>query len=257
MGGETVQGFHRAGRAGRRRRTGNAAKLVGLEVEGRPTIRHGCPIFKDGERIGQVTSGPLSPDLLGGASSLGLGFVASAHARDDGVLRIGVRGARHDARIVPYPFRERRVRDDARVDTLSPYGLRYGEDHLWVEAVSDGQATIGLTDFGQRHLGEALFIEPPAPGDRIVRGSPFGWIDAYRTPFDLIAPVSGTVVAVNASAVERPSDVNRYPYARDGLIRIEPGDGGEISTLAGFAAYTETTRRLERYDSWSRDLRLT
>ena len=236
---------------------GTPRKLVGLEVEGRATIRHGYPVFRDGERIGRVTSGPLSPELLGGASSLGLGFVASAHARDGGVLQIGARGARLDARIVPYPFRKRRVRDDARVDTLSPYGLRYGEDHLWVGAVSGGRAAIGLTDFGQRHLGEALFFGPPAPGDRIVRGSPFGWLDAYRKPFDLIAPVSGTVVAVNASAVERPGDVNRYPYARDGLIRIEPDDAGEISALAGLAAYAEATRRLERYDSWSRELRTT
>ena len=56
---------------------GTPRKLVGLEADGCRTIRHGYPIFKDGERIGQVTSGPLSPDLLGGASSLGLGFVAS------------------------------------------------------------------------------------------------------------------------------------------------------------------------------------
>ncbi len=236
---------------------GTPRKLVGLEVEGRATIRHGYPIFRDGERTGRVTSGPLPPELVGGASSLGLGFVASAHARDGEALQIDARGARLDARIVPYPFRKRRVRDGARVDTLSPYGLRYGEDHLWVGAVSEGRAAIGLTDFGQRHLGEALFFEPPAPGDRIVRGSPFGWLDAYRRPFDLIAPVSGTVVAVNASAVERPGDVNRYPYARDGLIRIEPDDAGEISALAGLAAYAEATRRLERYDSWSRDLRLT
>ena len=236
---------------------GAPRKLVGLEMAGRVTIRHGYPVFRDGERIGRVTSGPLSPDLVGGAASLGLGLVARAHAGDGGVLQIGVRGARHDARIVPYPFRERRVRDDARVDTLSPCGLRYGEDHLWIGAESDGRATIGITDFGQRYLGEALSAVLPAPGDRIVRGSPFGWLDAYRRPFDLIAPVSGTVVAVNAAAVERPGDVNRYPYARDGLMRIEPDDAGEIPALAGFAAYTETTRRLERYDSWSRDLRLT
>lgn len=236
---------------------GTPRKLVGLEADGCRTIRHGYPIFKDGERIGQVTSGPLSPDLLGGASSLGLGFVASPHAQDGNAIQIGVRDAHYDAGIIAYPFRERRVRDDARVNTLSPYGLRYSEDHLWVGTEPGGRATIGLTDFAQRDLGEMLFVELPTPGNRIVRGSPFGWLDAYRKPFDLIAPLSGTVVAVNTSVVDRPSDANRYPYARDGLIQIEPGDTGEISELVHMAAYTEITRKLERYESWSRDLRLT
>ncbi len=237
--------------------SGAPRRLVGLAVDGRRTIRHGCPILKDGEEVGRVTSGPLPPELPGGADSLGLGFVASAHARDGAALRIDVRGERHDARIVPYPFMERRVRDDAQVATLSPFGLRFSEHHLWAREETGGQVTVGLSEFGQRDLGEVLFARLPEAGDRIVKGSPFGWLDAYRRPFDLIAPLSGTVAAANAPVLGRPGDVNRFPYARDGLVRVEPDGSGGLGDLVDPAAYTRITRGLERYETWSRDLRLT
>lgn len=236
---------------------GAPRKLVGLEVEGCHTIRHGYPIHKNGEEIGHVTSGPLSPQLVHHSSSLGFGFVSSAHAQDNDVLEIDARGDRYSARIVTYPFCERRVRNDANVETYSPYGLFFSEDHLWVRKENDGRVIVGLTDFGQRDLGEVLFVKLVETGDQITRGMALGWLDTYRKPFEVAAPVSGTVVSVNASVVERPSDVNRFPYARSGLVQLEPSNLDELEELIQFAAYMDITRNLERYETWSQELRLT
>ena len=236
---------------------GVTRKLVGLEIQGHQTIRHGYPILKDGKQIGHVTSGPLSPQLLGGTASLGLGIVERAHAQDNDLFEIDARGNRCDARIVSAPFCERHVRDDAKVHTLSPYGLRYSTEHLWLREEHGGLVTVGLTDFGQHDLGEVLFVNSPEPGDSIVKGSPFGWLDTYRKHFDAISPVSGTIASVNASITARPSDVNKYPYDRQGLVQIEANDSSELDDLMPFPDYMEFARSLERYEVWSQDLRLT
>ena len=204
-----------------------------------------------------MTSGPLSPQLLGRSSSLGFGFVSSAHAQDNDVFEIDVRGDRYSARIVAYPFCERRVRDDAHVLTHSPYDLMFSENHLWVRNEKDGRVTVGLSDFGQRDLGEVLFVSLPNTGSQVSRGAGLGWLDTYRRPFDLTAPVSGTVVSVNASAIEQPSDVNRFPYARTGLVQLVPSDPDELKDLIEFPAYMDIVRKLESYETWSQDLRLT
>ena len=236
---------------------GTSRILVGLEVDGRHTIRHGYSILKNGEEVGHVTSGPLPPQMLNRPSSLGLGFVASAHAHDNDVFEIDARGGRFNARIVSVPFCERRVRDDAKVRTLSPHGLRFSEDHLWAQEEKDGRVTIGLTDFGQRDLGEVLFVKLAEMGEHIAKGSSLGWFDTYRKPFDLIAPLSGTIVSINASVIERPGDVNKFPYARNGLVQLNPSDRGELDDLMPFLAYMDATRELERYETWSQELRLT
>jgi len=236
---------------------GVSRKLVGLEIEGCQTIRHGYPILKNGKKIGHVTSGPLSPQLLGSTSSLGFGVIESSHAQDNDLFEIDARGNRYMARIVSAPFCERHVRDDAKIHTLSPYGLRYSTHHLWVRDDNAGILTVGLTEFGQRDLGEVLFVHPPKPGDSIVKGSPIGWLDTYRKHFDIITPVSGTIVSANASIAARPSDVNKFPYLRDGLVQIESSIPGELDELMPFPAYMDFTRNLERYETWSQELRLT
>tara|TARA_A100001037_G_scaffold150700_2_gene136106 strand:+ start:5361 stop:6911 length:1551 start_codon:yes stop_codon:yes gene_type:complete len=236
---------------------GVARKLVGLEIEGSQTIRHGYRILKNDKEVGLVTSGPLSPQLLGGASSFGLGFVSIEHARDNDTFEIDVRGHRVTARVVSTPFCERRVRDSARVETLSPYALHFSEEHVWVHEDDTGMLTIGLTEFGQRQLGEVLHSSFAKPADKVTKGSSLGWLDTYRKPFDLISPVSGEIASIVTSVGKMPSDINKFPYARNGLIRIEPSDPHELKDLMPLSAYMHLTRDLERYEVWSQELRLT
>ena len=236
---------------------GVTRKLVGLEIDGNQTIRHGYSILKNGIEVGHVTSGPLSPQLLGGTSSHGLGFIAIEHSQDNDNFEIDVRGRRVAARIVSTPFRERRVRDEAKVRTLSPYALRYSKEHLWICEGETGVLTVGLTEFGQRQLGEVQFASFSRPGTKVSKGTSLGWLDTYRKSFDIISPVSGIITSVETSVQERPRNINRFPYYQSGIMRIEPSDPRELQTLMPFSDYINHIRYLDRYEVWSQELRLT
>jgi aminomethyltransferase len=239
------------------RESGVERKLIGLEIRPPHTMRFGYPIYKDGRRIGHVTSGPLSPALLNRDASLGLGFVAAEHSAVGSELEIEIRGRRIPSRVVSTPFCKLRVKDDARVETYSPYALRFTPAHVWVKRESEGVCTVGITDFCQRDLGEALFAELPRVGSRAVAGTALGWVDTYRKPFELIAPLSGTVVEANAAVTRRPNHINMFPYARAGLVQIRAANQREYDQLLSYRDYLQRVRELQRYENWAKDQRTT
>jgi len=239
------------------RESGVRRKLVGLEIQVADTMRYGYAIYKDGRRIGHVTSGPLPPALLNRQISLGLGFVSAEHSAVGTDLEIEIRGRRVPCRVVATPMCKLRVKDDARVDTYSPYELQYTPAHVWVKRENDGVYTVGVTDFCQRDLGEVLFAELPKIGSGISAGSALAWIDTYRKPFDVVAPVSGTVVEVNTAVIVRPSYINMFPYARAGLMRMRVENDKAYDGLLSYQDYRGRVRELRRYENWSNDQRTT
>jgi aminomethyltransferase len=239
------------------RESGVPRKLVGLQTQVPHTMRYGYPIYKDGRRIGHVTSGPLSPALLNREASLGLGFVSAEHSAVGTDVEIEIRGRRVASRVVPKPFCKLRVKDDARVETYSPYELRFTPVHVWVKRDSEGVYTVGMTDFCQRDLGEVLFAELPKVGSRACAGTALAWIDTYRKAFDVLAPLSGTVMEVNAAVTARPNHLNMFPYARAGLIRIRAENDKAYDNLLSYEDYLRRVRELRRYENWSNDQRTT
>ena len=237
--------------------SGVRRRLVGLEVHGTATIRNGHLIYRGGQKIGHVTSGPVSPALAG--RNLGLGYVASEHAAVGTEVEIDIRGTKHKAHIAAMPFAPRRVRDEPLHNTYSPCALRFSPSHLWARIGEDGPdvVTLGLSDFGQRTLGDILCVELPAPGTRVAKGSVVGWIDTYRKPFDIVAPVTGEVIERNGAVLEHPAHVNAYPYAREGMLKIRIPAPHEYDEMIDFAQYSALTRRLQHYDEWSKEQRMT
>ena len=144
--------------------------------------------------------------------------------------------------------------------TRSPYDVRFSESHVWV-GLEDGAAdvlAIGISDFGQRSLGDILCVDLPKVGDRVTQGSPVGWLDSYRKAFDIISPVSGEVIEINQAVVQHPAHINAYPYARAGLLKMRVTTTlREYEGLLRFEAYADLLRRLERYDEWTEDRRMT
>ena len=236
---------------------GVARKLVGLEVQGHRTIRNGYPILSGGQQVGKVTSGPLSPDLCG--RNLGLGYVVTARAAIGTELEIAVGDAKCKARVVAMPFCQRRVREEPAVSTFSPYALRFSESHVWAHADegADIVVAIGLSDFGQRTLGDLLSVDLPKVGERIKRGAAAARVDGYRRALELASPVTGEVVAVSEALMEQPARINAYPYARAGVIQVRVESRREYEDMMRFADYAQLVRRLQQYDEWSRERRMT
>jgi len=118
--------------------------------------------------------------------------------------------------------------------------LKFTGDHLWVR-VEGRRAQVGLSEYAQDELGEVIAVELPDVGDPVEKGESFGEIESVKTVSDLIAPVSGTVSAVNAELEDHPSLVNEDPYHEGWLVELELSDKNEIEDLMDPDEYEEFT----------------
>jgi glycine cleavage system H protein len=132
---------------------------------------------------------------------------------------------------VAKPKKQKREADPVTV-------LRFSDDHLWVRAEAE-RAQVGISDQGQDSLGEIIAVELPDVGDSIERGEPFGELESVRTVHELLAPVSGTVRAVNGELEDHPSLANEDPYHEGWLIEIELADENELENLMATEDYEE------------------
>lgn len=120
----------------------------------------------------------------------------------------------------------------------TPKDLRYSEEHEWVK-VEDGKVRIGITHFAQSELGDIVFVELPQVGDEIKTDDPFGSVESVKTVSELYAPISGTVVEVNADLEDSPEFVNESPYEKAWMIVVEPADASEVEKLMTEEQYEE------------------
>src|SRR6478735_5295966 len=94
---------------------------------------------------------------------------------------------------------------------MYPSELKYTKDHEWIR--TDGaEATVGITDFAQRQLGDVVFVELPEVGRTLKQHEVFGTIESVKAVSELFAPVSGEVVAVNPALGTHPESVNAKPH---------------------------------------------
>ena len=117
--------------------------------------------------------------------------------------------------------------------TKIPSDLRYTKDHEW-SRLEDGNVRIGITDYAQEELHEVVIIELPSVGDQVKKNERFGTVDSVKATSDLIAPISGEVVAVNDALEEAPELVNNDPYGEGWMIIIKPADPKDVDELLGF-----------------------
>jgi glycine cleavage system H protein len=117
-----------------------------------------------------------------------------------------------------------------------PDDLRYHREHDWVRLDGD-EATFGITWYAQDALGEVVYFEPPAVGDRITADSPYGELESVKAVSDVIAPLSGEVTAINDAVVETPDLVNSDPYGEGWLARVRLDDAADANDLLDAAAY--------------------
>lgn len=117
-----------------------------------------------------------------------------------------------------------------------PAELRYTKDHEWVRL--DGNvATIGITDYAQKELGDLVHVAVDAMGKALEAGAVFGTADSYKSVSDLFLPVSGTITELNPELENAPELVNSDPYGRGWMIKMTVDNPSDIKTLLDAAAY--------------------
>src|SRR5207249_9901973 len=109
-------------------------------------------------------------------------------------------------------------------------------EHAWGR-VDDGEATLGITWFAQAALGELVHYERPDEGSTISKDESYGDVESVKAVSDLIAPLSGEVLEVNAKVADAPETVNDAPYGEGWLVRIRLSNPSEAGSLLDAAAY--------------------
>jgi len=121
-----------------------------------------------------------------------------------------------------------------------PDNFKYTSDHEWIKVNGD-EATIGITEFAQKELGDIVFIEVETEGETLNAGEAFGTIEAVKTVSDLFMPVDGEVLEFNAELESNPEIVNKDPYGEGWIIKIKVADPSAVDALLDGDAYKELT----------------
>jgi glycine cleavage system H protein len=119
-----------------------------------------------------------------------------------------------------------------------PTNLRYTKDHEWI-SLEGNVATIGITDFAQKELGDIVFVEVETIGKPLTAGAIFGTVEAVKTVSDLFLPVTGTITELNPELANEPELVNTDPYGKGWMVKMtvdHPADVSELLDAAGYEA---------------------
>lgn len=117
-----------------------------------------------------------------------------------------------------------------------PENLRYTKDHEWVK-LEGNTATIGITDFAQRELGDIVYVEVETVGKALQANEVFGTVEAVKTVSDLFLPVSGTVTELNEALANAPELVNTDPYGEGWMVKMTVDNPADVEALLDAAAY--------------------
>jgi glycine cleavage system H protein len=117
-----------------------------------------------------------------------------------------------------------------------PDDLLYHPDHDWARL--DGEeATFGITWYAQDALGEVVFFDAPQPGQTVTKDEAYAEIESVKAVSDVVAPLSGEIVAVNDKLSDQPETVNDDPYGEGWLIKVRLTESSQTETLMDASAY--------------------
>lgn len=119
-----------------------------------------------------------------------------------------------------------------------PENLKYTKDHEWI-SMDGTTATVGITEFAQRELGDIVFVDIATKGKTLGANEIFGTVEAVKTVSDLYLPVSGTVNEVNAALENNPEYVNQDPYGKGWMIKMTVDSTVDVDGLLDAAAYKQ------------------
>jgi glycine cleavage system H protein len=124
-------------------------------------------------------------------------------------------------------------------DASYPDDLLYHPEHDWVRTDGD-VATLGVTWYAQDALGEVVFFDPPEVGATVTKDESYAEVESVKAVSDVIAPISGEIVEVNAALSDAPEKINDDPYGEGWLVKVRMSDPSERDSLMDAARYEAT-----------------
>jgi glycine cleavage system H protein len=117
-----------------------------------------------------------------------------------------------------------------------PDDLKYHPEHDWVR-VEGTEASFGITWFAQDALGEVVFYEPPEVGAAVQKDSSYAEVESVKAVSEVIAPISGEIVAVNDALADAPETINEDPYGDGWLVKVTMSNQAELEQLLSAEEY--------------------
>jgi glycine cleavage system H protein len=117
-----------------------------------------------------------------------------------------------------------------------PSELKYTKDHEWI-SVSGNEATIGITDFAQRELGDIVYVDINSVGSEVAKEEVFGTVEAVKTVSDLFMPLTGAILEINSELNDNPELVNSDPYGKGWMVKVTIADVSETDGLLSAEDY--------------------
>lgn len=113
--------------------------------------------------------------------------------------------------------------------------LKYTDDHEWLQQDGD-EVIVGITAHASEQLGDVVFVELPEVGREVAKGEEIVVIESVKAASDIVAPIAGTITAVNEELPDNPGAVNDDAMAA-WFFRIKPAAGENIDGFMDEAAY--------------------
>ncbi len=123
---------------------------------------------------------------------------------------------------------------------MYPTDRKYSKEHEWIKIDGD-TATVGITDFAQKELGDIVYVELPEKGKQVGKDDVLGTIESVKAVSEIFAPVSGTVVEANEALDGSPETVNEDPHEAGWYCKLQLSDPGELEGLLDAEAYRQLT----------------
>ncbi len=112
----------------------------------------------------------------------------------------------------------------------------YTKEHEWVN-IEDNIATVGISDYAQSSLGDITFIELPSIDDEVEQFGELASIESVKAASDIFSPISGRIVEINTELESDPGLINKSPYEKGWIARIEILNEEETSNLMTAGEY--------------------
>ena len=118
-----------------------------------------------------------------------------------------------------------------------PGDLLYTNDHEWLRREDDGSVSIGITEHAQSALGDLVYVELPEVGTDVDEAGEMAVVESVKAASDVYAPIGGSIVAVNEALADDPEKINSDPYGDGWIVRVQPSEKIDESTLMSPADY--------------------
>ena len=115
--------------------------------------------------------------------------------------------------------------------------LKYSKDHEWLRLHDDGTATIGITDFAQKQLGDVVYVELPEVGKQVNKDEDNAVVESVKAASDVKSPVSGSVLEINDTLNDDPEKVNTDPTGEGWFLKLKLDNTNEVEQLLNEAEY--------------------